>query len=67
MAGSNVYSMWLPEELVARLDAIAAEFGVSRNFVVKMVLESATASGGLSDLRRDLRAHIRLGQKPPHR
>jgi hypothetical protein len=46
---SRVYSMWLPVDLVDRVDTRAASAGMSRNAYVKGVLESATGPGGGSD------------------
>jgi hypothetical protein len=57
MSASRVYSLWLPVDLVDRVDARAASAGLSRNAFVKGVLESAAGPGGGGDLLGDHGAH----------
>ena len=49
MPGSRVYSVWLPDALVALVDEAAAVDGASRNQWVKAALESAVGVRRLGD------------------
>lgn len=54
MAGSRVYSMWLPDDLVEAVDVEAKRLGMTRNAYVRLQLESATArTRRHSDVLRD--------------
>lgn len=62
---SRVYSLWLPEELMERIDRQAAELGLSRNARIRQLLHVA-AFGGSADVFGDDGLDPVVVEQPPH-
>lgn len=65
MSTSRVYSLWLPEDLMERVDRQAAEAGLSRNAHIRELLRGAAFGGG-TDVFADDSFDAIVVKQPPH-